>query len=91
MGKRKPEEDETIPAMPQDESPPAGPVAGYVRIINMEPCPKDVTLHDGTNVRLGPFSKANTAHISEPILKKLIPDAVKKLAVRRWVKLEEVK
>lgn len=66
------------------------PVAGTVRLHNLETSARDITLTDGTNVRLAPFSRTGLAHISAPIPKKLIPEAIKKLVTRRWVKIEEV-
>lgn len=71
---------------------PEGVVPGTVRIVNMEPSPKDILLHNGVNVRLAPFSRVGAAHISPPIPKRQIPEAVKKMKTRGWVKLiEEVR
>lgn len=51
--------------------------SGIVKIINLEPTPRDITLLDGRDIRLQPFSFSGTEHISDPIPKKLIPDGLK--------------
>lgn len=64
--------------------------SGLVRIINLEASAKDITLVDGTNVRLGPHVRGGGGNVSEPILKKLLPPALKGMVTRRWIKIEEV-
>lgn len=68
---------------------PKGPIPGTVRIINRESNPRDITLHNGVNIRLAPFSRVGDGHISEPIPKKLLPDAIKKMVRRGWVQMRE--
>jgi hypothetical protein len=58
---------------------PNGGVPGTVRIHNRLPYPIDITLSDGTNVRLGVKAVGKVRHISEPIPKKLIPQVTRNL------------
>ncbi|MGC8602137.1 MAG: hypothetical protein ACP5VS_00445 [Desulfomonilaceae bacterium] len=63
-------------------SPPVdGPIPGTARIINLLSVERDITLSDGDNVSLAPFSRTGSDHISNFIPKKLIPDWVKKAAL----------
>lgn len=91
MGKKKePMDDEFMVAPEQVRYD--GPMPGTVRIMNLSPYTRDITLNDGTNVRLGPFARTGLRHVSGPILKKLLPPPVKKMVKRRELKLlEEVK
>lgn len=68
----------------------ADAVSGTVVIVNLEHSARDITLTDGTSIRLAPFSRVGGAHKSEPIPKNKIPDGVKKMATRRWIKFEDV-
>ncbi len=89
------------PAAKEHEERPVinqGPI--MVRLINTanKPEPRDITLRDGTNVRLAAYHPQRKDHISEPILKKLIPlhdrdgkpSAVGKMIKRGEIKMEEV-
>lgn len=62
---------------------------GQVRLKNMRPEPRDITLTDGTNLRLGARSRANDNHISAPISKRLLPDAVMAMVRRKELKMIE--
>lgn len=63
---------------------------GQVRVKNLRPEPRDITLTNGTNLRLGPRSKMNSNHISEPIYKRLLPmDAIMGMVRRKELKLIE--
>lgn len=92
MAKRR---DEAEPVVVESvETPPAklvqpGPIPGTVRIWNLRPEPWEITLCDATHIRLAPFSKAGERHISKPIPKKNLPDAVAQMVKRREVKLVE--
>jgi hypothetical protein len=63
---------------------------GLVRIVNLEASYKDITLLDGSNIRLAPYSRGGGPNVSEPVLKKLLPPALKSMVTRRWIKIEEV-
>lgn len=65
--------------IPQQTPSPAGPIPGTVRLLNLRRDIKDITLLDGTNLRLRPHSKDNPRW-SEPVYKKLLPEAARKMA-----------
>ncbi len=65
-------------------------IPGTVILVNREPGAKDITLADGTNVRLAPFSRSGTGHRSKPIPKKLLPPPVRKMRDRGEIDIEEV-
>lgn len=63
---------------------------GQVKVKNLRPEPRDITLTDGTNLRLGPRSRENTHHVSAPISKRLLPmSIVMKMVRRKEIKLIE--
>jgi len=82
----------TAPVIEEAPAITEGPIPGTVRLMNMNSQAKDITLYDGTNVKLHPFNRTGSAHISRPIPKKLLPEVVRKMAQRRELAiLEEVK
>lgn len=64
-------------------------MTGKVRVVNLRPEPRDITLVNGTNLRLGPRIKDNDRHISEPISKRLLPPPVEGMIKRKEIKLVE--
>jgi hypothetical protein len=67
-----------------------GPIPGTVRIINMRPEPRDITLITGRTLLLGPFSREGNRHISEPVPKKnLHRSSIDKMIARKEIKLKE--
>jgi hypothetical protein len=96
MSKRNPKEEDT---QPQTAAPPA-PGPRMVRLINTatKPEPRDITLRDGTNIRLEAYHPQLKTHVSEPIPKRLIPlrtkdgkaSAVGKMIRRGEIIMEEV-
>lgn len=63
---------------------------GQVRLKNLRPEPRDITLTDGTNLRLGPRTRENDRHISAPIYKRLLHmSAIMGMVHRREIKLIE--
>jgi len=63
---------------------------GQVKLKNLRPEPRDITLTDGTNLRLGPRSKVNDRDTSAPISKRLLPmKAIKGMVRRKELKLIE--
>ncbi|MEW6352383.1 MAG: hypothetical protein AB1646_25300 [Thermodesulfobacteriota bacterium] len=64
----------------------AGPIPGTVRLVNLTPGAIDITLLDGTNLRLGPKRGTNR---SPWIPKKHLHPVVKAMAARREIRIEE--
>jgi hypothetical protein len=65
-------------------------VQGYVRLVNRTPSERDITLRNGKGPHLLPFSRTSTGHISEPILKAELTQAVRDMAVRKEINIVEV-
>lgn len=63
---------------PVSATPIAEP-SGMVQLINKMSNGIDITLQDGTNVRIGPKVRGLSINKSRPILKKLIPAYVNTL------------
>lgn len=79
MAKKKKAVDEAI----------TGPVPGTVVLVNLDPSEKDIALYNGVNVHLAPFKRGGAGHISSPIPRKLIPEAVRKMERRGWIKIKQ--
>lgn len=94
--KKKYESESTEPSVMVNTVQPAK----MVRLVNtaVKPEPRDITLRDGTNLRLAAYHPQQTGHISPPILKKLVPlqtkdgkaSAVAKMIKRGEIVMEEV-
>jgi hypothetical protein len=70
------------------EAPPV-PVGmpGLIRLENRTSVEIDVTLTDGTNVRMWPKIKGKAQNISEPFLRKLLPSYINKLVSKGDIKI----
>ena len=64
-------------------------MTGKVRVMNLRPEARDITLVNGTNLRLGPRIKDSDRHISEPISKRLLPPPVEDMVKRKEIRLIE--
>lgn len=60
---------------------------GLIQLENRTSVEVDVTLTDGTNVRMWPRQKGTTAHISRPFLRKLLPAYINKLVSKGDIKI----
>lgn len=60
---------------------------GLIQLENRTSVELDVTLTDGTNVRMWPKQKGKQAHISRPFLRKLLPAYINKLVSKGDVKI----
>lgn len=58
-----------------DENPVAenagGMIPGWVKVENLTPSSRDITLRDSTNLHLGPYGRGD--HISNPLPKNNLP------------------
>ena len=68
---------------------PEAPIPGTVRLINRDYHPRDLTLTDGSNVRLGPWGPFGGSNESGWIPKKLVPPAVLRMVQRGLLRMEE--
>lgn len=60
---------------------------GLIQLENKTSVELDVTLTDGTNVRMWPRQKGSTNHVSRPFLRKLLPTYINKLVSKGDVKI----
>jgi hypothetical protein len=62
------------------EAPAAAPESvvdpGLIMVVNKTRVEMDITLRDGTNLRLGPWVKNGVRNISKPVYRKLLPPYV---------------
>jgi hypothetical protein len=65
-------------------------IPGYVRLVNLTSSERDIPLRGGKGPHLLPFSRAWEAHISEPILKKDLTDAIRKMKALGQIDIVEV-
>jgi hypothetical protein len=91
MAKRKKshetEQSKTPAAEPRT---PAGPPPGTVRLVNLRPEERDITLTNGANLHLWPHALHGERHKSAPVLRKLLPPVVQKMIRRGEIRIEEV-
>lgn len=78
---------EVVEVQPTPVDP--GPIPGTVRLHNLTREHRDLPLHNGKGIRLEPHSRTGTGHISDPIPKKNLPDAVWKMKARGELKIVE--
>ena len=80
------------PEMVIEESTPATEAPrDYVRVVNLSTTGQiQIPLRDGTSVSLGPRLPGKQIHVSAPILKKNVGEAVRNMAKRKQIALEEV-
>ena len=52
---------------------------GLVTVVNLSRNEFDVTLRDGTNLRVGPWSRDGKQNVSKPVFRKLLPPYVFRL------------
>jgi hypothetical protein len=76
-------------AAPAEPRKPAGPPPGTVRLVNLTSSERDVTLTDGRNLHMTPWSRTGTGHKSSPVLRKLLPPVVRKMVARGEIRIEE--
>lgn len=65
-------------------------IPGYVRLVNLTSSERDIPLRGGDGPHLLPFSRNWEAHISQPILKKDLTDAVKRMKALGQIDIVEV-
>ncbi len=79
----------TTAAAAPSKTAAAAPIPGTVRLVNPGHSAIDVTLTDGTNVRLGPARGAPGSNMSGWIPKKLIPPSIMKQVARKKLRMQE--
>jgi|GEM_PF-3528968 hypothetical protein len=82
----QPVEDTPSPE-PIAEAPPRGPVPGEVYVLNKTSAPLDITLVDGRNLRVGPYTRGGGHNKSDIIPKKLLPPYVKRLEAQGSIRI----
>ncbi len=60
---------------------------GLIKLENRTSVEIDVTLTDGTNIRMWPKQKKKQAHFSKPFLRKLLPEYINKLVSKGDVRI----